>query len=97
IIPTNPPAATNTPEVVPTETPAPTNTPAPTETVPPKGTVCVNAYSDDNANGVRDANEGFMGGVTFTLATSTTLVGQAVSTGTDNEICFEGLEPGQYI
>lgn len=96
IIPTNPPPATNTPEPEPTATAVPTDTPAPTET-PVTTSICVNAYSDDNANGSKDPNEGYMGGVTFTIATSTTLVGQAVSTGTDTPICFEGLEPGQYI
>ncbi len=93
---TNTPVPTNTPEVLPTDTPVPTNTPVPTETPVPGGTVCVNAFADDDTNGSRSEGEGYMGGVTFTIATTTQLVGQAVSTGTSEPICFEGLPPGQY-
>ena len=99
--PTNPPAPpatltpspippTNTPDVPPTETPIP-----PTETpVPPTGgTICVNAFADGNANGVREESEGYMGSVTFTVANGATVVGQALSTGTDQPFCFEEFRP----
>lgn len=89
----SPVPATATSEIPPTETPIPaTETP----TTPPGGSICVNAFADDNANGVRDANEGYMGNVTFTVANAAQVVGQAVSTGTANAFCFEGLEPGAY-
>lgn len=88
-----PPTATPTSEIPPTNTPVPaTDTPTPV----PGGTICVNAFADANANGVRDANEGYMGNVTFTVGNNEQVVGQAVSTGTDSPFCFEGLEPGTY-
>ncbi|MCA9919209.1 MAG: hypothetical protein KC445_14715 [Anaerolineales bacterium] len=93
------PAATSTPvptatteataTAVPTE--APTNTPEPTG-----ATICINAFADDNGNGQFDANEGYMGSVAFRLASSTQVVGQAVSSGTAEQVCFDGLEPGTY-
>ena len=78
----------------PTETPLPTATP--TETPIPGGTICVNAFADNNANGQHDADEGAMAGVTFTVASADNqLVGQGVSSGPD-PVCFEGLPPGTY-
>lgn len=91
-----PPPPTNTPEVQPTSTAVPTNTPVPTDTAVPGGSLCVNAFADDNANGSRDANEGYMGSVTFTISSATQLVGQAISSGTANPVCFEGLAAGDY-
>lgn len=95
-----PPPATSTP--IPTETPVPTETAVPTEVPtntpePPAGaTICVNAFADDNGNGQFDTNEGYMGSVAFRMASSTQVIGQAVSSGTDEAICFDGLEPGVY-
>lgn len=108
--PPPPPPATATLAVPPTNTPAPepavTNTPEatvePTATVEPSptpvtgGTVCVNAFSDENGNGQHDGNEGYVGGVTFTVGNANTLVGQGVSSGTDKPVCFAGVEPGTY-
>jgi hypothetical protein len=70
----------------------PTNTPE----TPPGGSICVNAFADADGNGARDAAEGYMGNVTFTVANGAQVVGQALSTGTDQPFCFEGLEPGPY-
>ena len=88
-----PPTPTWTPETPPTATAVP-----PTETpIPPTGgTICVNAFADENANGVKDDNEGYMGNVTFPVAQGTQIIGQAVSTGTDTPACFVGLAPGEY-
>jgi hypothetical protein len=88
-----PPTPTFTPEVPPTATAVPTNTATP---VPPGGTICVNAFVDDNGNGIHDPNEGYMGNVTITVAAGTSIVGQAVSTGSDRPVCFEGLQPNTY-
>ncbi len=85
--------ATDTPDIPPTDTPVP---PTETPTTPPGGTLCMNAFADTNANGSRDANEGFMGNVTFTIANGSQVVSQAVSTGTDSPFCIEGLAPGTY-
>lgn len=88
-----PPTPTWTPEVPPTATAVPpTDTPVP----PEGGTICVNAFADENANGVRDENEGHMGNVTFTVAQGTQIIGQGVSTGTETPVCFAGLAPGDY-
>ena len=88
-----PPTATNTPEVTATFTPIPTETP--TET-PAGGSICVNAFNDENGNGVQDPNEGYMAGVTFTIANATAIVGQAISTGTETPVCQQGLPPDRY-
>ncbi len=97
--PTRPPATatpilpTATPEP-PTATPEPTATP--TETPVPGGTICLNAFSDDNANGQRDPLEGYMAGIKLAIARSGAVVGQGVSPGTDNALCFEDLPAGSY-
>ncbi|MBK7918784.1 MAG: hypothetical protein IPJ94_21505 [Chloroflexi bacterium] len=88
-----PPTATNTPEVTATFTAVPTETPSPT---PEGGTICVNAFNDENGNGVQDPNEGYMAGVTFTIANATAIVGQAISTGTETPVCQGGLVPDRY-
>jgi len=92
-----PPPPTVTPEVPPTDTPLPT--PVPTITAPPPkgGVICVNAFADNNGNGQRDADEGYMAGVTFTIAQNNQVVAQGVSTGTSSAVCFEGIEPGTYL
>ena len=85
--------ATDTPDIPPTVTPVP---PTEVPTQPPGGTICVNAFADDNGNGARDENEGYMGNVTFTIANGSQVVSQAVSTGTDAPFCVEGLAAGSY-
>lgn len=37
-----------------------------------------------------------MGSVAFRLASGTQVVGQAISSGTAEQVCFDGLEPGTY-
>lgn len=95
-----PPPATSTPiptaTLVPTETAVPTEVPTETPTTPPGATLCVNAFADDNGNGQQDANEGYMGSVSFRVANSSQVVAQAVSSGTSEPVCFAGLEPGAY-
>ncbi|MCP4420699.1 MAG: hypothetical protein GY805_29170 [Chloroflexi bacterium] len=95
-----PPPATNTPipqpTAVPTETAVPTQTPTNTPEPLVGATICINAFADDNGNGQQDAAEGFMANVAFRLASSSQVIGQAVSSGTGEPICFEGLEPGAY-
>ncbi len=97
-----PPPATNTP-VPPTETVTPaetaTNTPIPTDTpepTPAGSAICVNAFNDENGNGEMDPTEGYMAGVTFTVASPTAVVGQGVATGSENPVCFQGLAPDEY-
>lgn len=93
------PANTPTPEATATAeataTPENTATPEPSPT-PEGGTICVNAFNDENANGQHDAAEGYIAGVTFTVADETQIVGQAVSNGTETPECFTGLPAGTY-
>jgi hypothetical protein len=93
---TLPPAATATTEaeVTPTNTPVPTETPTSTPEPPSTGLLCVNAFGDVNADGQKDANEGAMAGVTFTVAQSSQIVARGVSSGPE-PVCFD-LEPGDY-
>jgi hypothetical protein len=93
---TNTPAHTPTPEVTPTPTTAPTDTPTPTPTAPPGGTICLNAFNDENANGIHDPGEDYMAGITLTLSRDGAVIDTAISTGQAEPICFEGLEPGAY-
>lgn len=93
---TLPPTATpeEVAEVEPTAEPTAVPTEAPTGV--PGGRICVNAFNDENANGAQEANEGYIAGVTFTVANDVAIVGQAVSTGSEEPRCFEGVEPGEY-
>ncbi len=97
-----PPPATSTPvptattEVVPTATAVPTEASTNTPDAPAGATICVNAFADDNGNGQFDANEGYMGNVAFRVGSGTQVIGQAISNGTADAVCFEGLDPGSY-
>jgi hypothetical protein len=91
-----PPTATPTPEFTPTATPVPTDTPTATPEPPKGGTICLNAFADDNGNGNHDSDEGYMAGVTFTVASRESVVGQALSLGNATPICFDGLPAGSY-
>jgi hypothetical protein len=88
------PAATATSDVPPTDTPEPTATPTNTPEPEPVGMLCVNAFGDVNADGQKDAGEGAMAGVTFTIAQNNEIVERGVSSGPD-PVCFE-LDPGNY-
>jgi hypothetical protein len=63
---------------------------------PSGGTICVNAFHDENGNGLHEPNEGYMAGVTFTLASQDAVIGQAISDGMPAPSCFGGLAPNQY-
>ena len=92
-----PPTATATLAIPPTATPAPTKTPTNTPEPPKGGVICVNAFADSNGNGVRDADEGYMAGVTFTVAQGDQVVANGVSTGSSTAICFATIPAGTYI
>lgn len=85
-------------EAVPADTPpVDEGTESDAETPPISGSmICVNAFHDENANGVMDSNEGYMAGVTLAIAIGNDQVGQILSTGADTPTCFNGLEPGPY-
>ncbi len=102
------PQATQAPATTaPTEPPAPTGAPAETATVAATqavaataaagtSTICVNAFLDTNGNGLHDSDEGYVAGVTLTVAQGNAVIGQAVSTGTATPICFGNLFAGAY-
>lgn len=102
VSPTTAPEATEPSEGVPTEpaaaTVAATLSPEAEATTPPigGGTICVNAFLDENGNGLHESNEGYVSGVALTIAQGDILVGQVASSGTDQPICFGGLVPGTY-
>ncbi|MFN2134596.1 MAG: hypothetical protein ACK2UK_01495, partial [Candidatus Promineifilaceae bacterium] len=68
----------------------------PAAEAPGGGTICVNAFHDENGNGVFDENEGFMAGVTMVVASEDSIVGQAISDGSELPTCFQGLSSGAY-
>ena len=92
---TNTPPATATPDATATDTPVPTETPTNTPEPPQGGTICVNAFADENSNGQHEETEGAMAGVTFTIVRDGEVVGQGISTG-PQPICFEEIEPASY-
>ena len=59
-------------------------------------TICLNAFNDENGNGVHDADEDYMAGITFTVSRDGELIDTAISAGRAEPICFEGLVPGVY-
>lgn len=110
--PTQPPATAVVPPTatfpsaptggVPTEaaaaTVAATLTVAAVESATPTGSsaICVNAFLDTNGNGLHDADEGYVAGVTLTVAQGNDVIGQAVSTGAETPVCFTDLPAGTY-
>ncbi|MCL4869617.1 MAG: hypothetical protein KJ063_11655 [Anaerolineae bacterium] len=56
----------------------------------------MNAFADENGNGFHDATEGYMGRVTLTVGQNNAIIATALSTGTDNPVCFENLPAGEY-
>ena len=98
-VPTEPAAATLAATLA-TTAPAASATPganeSPTATPAGSSTICVNAFLDANGNGLRDADEGYVAGVTLTVAQGATIAGQAVSTGGEEPLCFGGLMAGRY-
>lgn len=92
-----PPTLTATSEIPPTATLVPTITPTNTPVPPEGGIICTNGFADDNGNGQRDPDEGYMAGVTFSVANENAVIAQGVSVGSDTPICFDKLDPGTYV
>ena len=97
-VPTEPAAATVAATTAATAAPDTSATPETAVSTTPAGssTICVNAFLDANANGLRDADEGYVAGVTLTVAQGATIAGQAVSTGVEEPLCFSNLPAGRY-
>ena len=60
------------------------------------GMICVNAFHDENSNGLHESNEGYMGGVTLVVTGEGGVAGQTVSEGSATPYCIDGLQPGPY-
>ncbi|WP_322817988.1 LamG domain-containing protein [Tepidiforma sp.] len=78
------PKGTPTPTATSTPTPRPTWTPTWTPTATPSGgraVVCIRKFYDDNGNGVQEATEPYLGGWSFTVATSSTVATVVSSVG----------------
>ncbi|MDX1662782.1 MAG: hypothetical protein R3272_03245 [Candidatus Promineifilaceae bacterium] len=86
-------ATTPTPETTPTAVPTATATATPPP--PPVGTICVNAFADPDGDGLHDAGEGAMAGVTFTVVSEDGEVWQGISSGPE-PVCFLNLLTGSY-
>ena len=91
-----PPTAVPEPTAEPTATTEPSPTPIPPTETPAGGSICVNAFGDNNGNGLNDPTEGYMAGVRFVVAQGNTLMGEGVSSGTPDPVCFDGLPVGPY-
>ncbi len=61
------------------------------------GTVCVMSYDDSNSNGLREADEAKVAGITFTLSDGTQVVGRYTTDAISEPYCFADLTPGTYI
>jgi LysM repeat protein len=61
------------------------------------GTVCVMSYDDGNSNGLREADEAKVAGITFTLSDGTQVVGRYTTDAISEPYCFADLTPGTYI
>ncbi len=61
-------------------------------------TLCVSAYHDRNADGMRDpATEELLADAVFTLSNETGVVGSYTSDGVNEPYCFTQLVPGTYM
>jgi hypothetical protein len=109
--PPPPPPATQEVAPPPTEEPTEEAAELPTATEPPPavaevpeepaeaagpGTICVMGFDDANANGIRDAEEPMLAGITFVLEDGAEMVGRYTTDGVSEPYCFTELAPGSY-
>jgi LysM repeat protein len=59
--------------------------------------ICVLAFHDQNANGEQEANDPILADAALTLTRGGSTVATAVSDGTGDGHCFDGLESGTYM
>ena len=60
------------------------------------GTICVSAFADANANGLREADEGPLPGVNVNLATGGVIIATHLTAEDEPEYCFANLLRGVY-
>jgi hypothetical protein len=54
------------------------------------------SYDDGNSNGLREADEAKVAGITFTLSDGTQVVGRYTTDAISEPYCFADLAPGTY-
>ena len=92
--------ATATPE--PTATPLPEAPPGPTaepDAAPMSssaGTICLQAFTDSNQNGLKDGVEAGLAGVVFTVMAGNNVVSNYLTDGFSEPYCLEGMVAGSY-
>ena len=59
-------------------------------------TLCVMAFRDQNADGVRDEGEGLLAGALITVLQGQQMLGNYTTDGASEPYCFTGLEAGNY-
>lgn len=76
---------------------APTDEPVESAAAPTTGTICVAAFDDQNADGVRDeATEGLQVDAAITIFRGGSTVATHITTGVSEPYCFENLSPDTY-
>lgn len=60
------------------------------------GMICVTAFHDQNANGLREGGEGLLAGITFSILNGQQEIGDYMTDGASEPYCFSGLLPGSY-
>jgi LysM repeat protein len=86
------------PPVAPAEQPPPDPGNTVTATVPANsGSLCVQAYFDNNGDGARDPGEDPVPNVLFTATAAGVVAGTYTTDGVNEPYCFLNLAPGAYI
>nr|MBN1228283.1 LysM peptidoglycan-binding domain-containing protein [Anaerolineae bacterium] len=94
--PTEEPTEASPTEAPPTEAPTQEQpTEQPTEAVG-TGTICVMSWDDTNGNGIREAGEERLAGITFTINNGTTLLDRYTTDGISEPYCFVEMPEGTY-
>ena len=84
-------------EVAEVATPAPPVEDSAEEAAPTTGTICVAAFDDQNADGVRDnATEGLQADAAITIFRGGSTVTTHITDGSSEPYCFENLAPATY-
>jgi hypothetical protein len=78
------------------EEPAPAATEAPAETGPAAGSICVAAFDDANADGVRDASEALVPDAAIAIGRGGNTVSTYITDGMSEPYCFELEEADTY-
>jgi LysM domain len=87
------PTAVSSPTLIATRPPP---SPTPTMPPPPLTALCLVAFTDNNGNGQREAEEPLQADVAFTIFTEAGVVANYVTDGITEPYCLTDLAPGNY-